>query len=90
MRCGLADIRRSAIIALGSALERAPGSGRPRRPPSPQGGPDCTCLFWVASHTGDSSPCWKGADYHDLSREFHHVYENELDYNWSELPGRPW
>jgi D-cysteine desulfhydrase len=52
--------------------------------------PGCTALFWVTHHTGDLSGYWKGADYRELPKEFHHVYEGELDYCWSELLGRPW
>jgi D-cysteine desulfhydrase len=52
--------------------------------------PHRTALFWVTHHTGDLSPHWKDVDYRDLPKEFHHVFEGELDYCWSELLGRPW
>ena len=52
--------------------------------------PRSTCLFWVTNHTGDLSPYWRDVDYRDLPKEFHHVYEGELEYSWSELLGRPW
>ncbi len=52
--------------------------------------PRSTCLFWVTNHTGDLSPHWKGVDYHELPGELHDVFEDELEYSWSELLGRPW
>jgi D-cysteine desulfhydrase len=52
--------------------------------------PQSTALFWVTNHTGDLSPRWKGVDYRNLPKEFHHVYQGELEYCWSELLGRPW
>ena len=52
--------------------------------------PHRTALFWVTNHSGDLSRYWKDVDYHDLPREFHHVFEGEPEYCWSELLGRPW
>jgi len=52
--------------------------------------PHSTALFWVTNHTGDLSPYWRDVDYRDLPKEFHPVYEGELEYSWSELLGRPW
>lgn len=52
--------------------------------------PGSTCLFWVTNHTGDLSPHWKGVDYRELPEGLHDVFEDELDYSWSELLGRPW
>ena len=52
--------------------------------------PRSTALFWVTNHTGDLSPHWRDVDYRYLPKEFHHVYEDELEYSWSKLLGRPW
>jgi D-cysteine desulfhydrase len=52
--------------------------------------PHRTALFWVTNHTGDLSSHWKDVDYRGLPKEFHHVFEGELDYCWSKLLDRPW